>query len=62
VLANKNLNEYHNRLVVKIPKRGPSQISAPAPPVVITKVDVDIQVQPTQDDQQTSTGDILSTK
>jgi len=43
-------------------KRGPSQISAPAPPVVITKVDVDIQVQPTQDDQQTSTGDILSTK
>ena len=30
--------------------------------VSMAKVDVDIQAQPDLDDQQTSTGDILSTK
>lgn len=42
--------------------RKDSKPPPPPQPAVITKVDVDIQAQPTQDDQQTSTGDILSTK
>lgn len=30
--------------------------------IILTKVDIDIQAKPDVDDQQTSTGDILSTK
>ncbi len=30
--------------------------------IIVTKVDVDIQAKPDVDDQQTSTGDILSIK
>jgi hypothetical protein len=30
--------------------------------LIMTKIDVDIQAKPDVDDQQTSTGDILSTK
>lgn len=29
---------------------------------ILTKIDIDIQAKPDVDDQQTSTGDILSTK
>lgn len=43
-------------------KRLSSQLSGLRQPVVITKVDVDVQAQPVQDDQQTSTDDVLSTK
>ena len=43
-------------------QKEPKQGQQPPQPIVIPKVDVDIQAKPDVDDQQTSTGDILSTK
>ncbi len=41
---------------------GSAEIKDAKQQMIVTKVDVDVQAKPDLDDQQTSTGDILSTK